>query len=70
MSVEEGQIDFLIIAPLHEEREALLARLPGARRLSPHPEDIAVYHAASIVATFPDDATTNYSVVVTSPLGR
>ena len=69
MSVAEYSTDFLIIAPLAEEREALLALLPNARRLPPHPEDIAIYHLASIAATYPDDTTTTYSAVVTSPLG-
>lgn len=69
MSAASNLIDCLIIAPLAEEREALLALLPGARRLAPHPEDISIYHAASIAAAYPDGTTTTYSLIVTSPLG-
>jgi nucleoside phosphorylase len=60
----EPPIDFLLIAPLPEERDALLARLPGHRRLPPSDDDIRVYYAAEIPAHFPDGQPVTYSAVV------
>ncbi len=62
-------IDFLIIAPLREERDALLALLPSLHPLPPVEGDISVYHAGSMTTTFAGGTTDEYSVVVTSPLG-
>ena len=60
----EPPIDFLLIAPLAEERDALLALLPGHRRLPPSDDDIRVYYAAEIPAHFPDGQPVTYSAVV------
>lgn len=60
----EPPIDFLLVAPLPEERDALLARLPGHRKLPPNDDDIRVYYAAEIPAHFPDGQPVTYSAVV------
>jgi hypothetical protein len=48
--------DFVIVCPLGEERDAILACLPGNRKLAPSDETIWV--------RFPDEADGVYSVVV------
>ena len=62
-------IDFVIITPLAEERDALLARLPGHYRLPPCDEDIRVYYAAELRITFPGGTTGAYSIIV-MPLAK
>jgi nucleoside phosphorylase/tetratricopeptide (TPR) repeat protein len=62
--IAEPPIDFLLIAPLPEERDALLARMPGHRKLPPSDDDIRVYYAAKISAHFPDGQPVTYSAVV------
>jgi len=37
-------VDFLILAPLKEEREAVLAHLGHAQRLQPDEQDVRVYY--------------------------
>ncbi len=64
-----GPVDFLLVAPLREERDALLARLPGHRKLAPSEDDIRVYYAAEVAARFPDGRPVSYSAVVL-PLAR
>jgi len=61
-------IDFVIITPLDEEREALLSKLNQPMRLPPSDDDSNVYYAAQIPVTFPDGTTGTYRVVVTSLL--
>lgn len=56
--------DFVLIAPLPEERDALLARLPGYRKLPPCKDDIRVYYAAQVPAQFSDGRSVSYSAVV------
>ena len=60
----EGPVDFLLVDPLPEERKALLARLPGHRKLPASEDDIRVYYAAEIPAQFPDGRSISYSAVV------
>lgn len=62
-------VDFLIIAPLKEERDAVLAHLESARRLPPDEQDIRVYYQADVVTQFAGGTTGSYRVIVTSPLG-
>ena len=57
-------IDFLIITPLPEEREAVLARLPNHRRLPPSTEDIRVYYSATAKTGLPGDPNGFYSLIV------
>jgi nucleoside phosphorylase/tetratricopeptide (TPR) repeat protein len=65
----DAPTDFLLVAPLPEERDALLARLPGHRKLPPSEDDIRVYYIAEVPARFPDGRPVTYSVVVL-PLAR
>ncbi|MBL8470420.1 MAG: hypothetical protein JNM98_01360, partial [Rhodocyclaceae bacterium] len=63
-----ANIDFLIVTPLQEERDAVLARLPAYRKLPPTADDIRVYYAAEIAARFPDGSPVRYATVLL-PLG-
>ncbi len=69
MTTVAPPIDFLLIAPLREERDTLLALLPSLHPLPPVEGDISIYHAGSMTTTFAGGTTAEYSVVVTSPLG-
>ncbi|KAA6187908.1 5'-methylthioadenosine/S-adenosylhomocysteine nucleosidase [Thiohalocapsa marina] len=60
----ESPTDFLLVAPLSEERDALLARLPGHRKLPPSEDDIRVYYAAQIPAQLADGRPVTYTAVV------
>ena len=62
-------VDFLIIAPLKEEREAVLAHLGNARRLPPDEQDVRVYYQADLATQLADGLAGSYRVIVTSPLG-
>ena len=61
---EPPPVDVVLITPLEEERDAVLAKLAGARQLPPTADDIRVYYAADLPVTFPDDTTATYRVVV------
>ncbi len=65
MSSAFEPIDFLIITALPEERDALLARLPGHRQLPPDADDINVYYRATLPFSRPDGSKGEYSVAVT-----
>jgi nucleoside phosphorylase/tetratricopeptide (TPR) repeat protein len=56
--------DFVIVAPLGQERDALLERLPGHRKLPPSREHVWVHYRAEVPVRFPDGARGAYSVVV------
>jgi nucleoside phosphorylase len=57
-------VDVVLITPLEEERDAVLAKLVGHRQLPPTQDDIRVYYAAELPVTFPDGAAATYRVVV------
>ena len=57
-------VDVVLITPLEEERDAVLAQLDGYRQLPPTPDDIRVYYAAELPVMFPDGTTATYRVVV------
>ncbi|HEX5865564.1 MAG TPA: tetratricopeptide repeat-containing protein [Casimicrobiaceae bacterium] len=66
--------DFVIITPLEEEREAMLAHLGKPNRLPPANDDIRVYYPATIPVTFTnettnEETTSEYEVVLTDLLG-
>jgi len=65
----QAPIDFVIITPLEEERDAMLAHLENPKRLPPSPYDIRVYYPATIPVTFTDGQTDQYKVAVTDLLG-
>jgi len=62
-------VDFLLVAPLAEERLAVLAELPGHRQLPPERNSILVYYRAAVPAYLSDGTEGRYSIVVVSPLG-
>ena len=66
--MSHSQIDFVIITPLAEERDAVLARLPGYRKLRPSEDDIRVYYAADIPVHF--DGTSSHYAVIVVPLAK
>jgi hypothetical protein len=57
-------VDVVLITPLEEERDAVLAQLAGARQLPPTQDDIRVYYAAELPVTFLDGAAATYQVVI------
>jgi nucleoside phosphorylase len=57
-------VDFVIITPLEEERDAVLSKLKGWRKLPPSRRDILVYFVAMLPVEYPDGKKTYYSVVV------
>jgi nucleoside phosphorylase/tetratricopeptide (TPR) repeat protein len=59
-------VDFLIFAPLEEERDAILSKLPGHYRLDADGTDVQVYFEAKIATNRQDDAV--YRILVTSPV--
>jgi nucleoside phosphorylase len=63
------QVDFVIITALEEERDAMLAKLPGYRRLNPTNDDIRTYYKASVEANFAEGEPVTYSIMLTSLLG-
>jgi nucleoside phosphorylase len=62
----ENTADFVIVTALPEERDAVLARLPGARQLPPTVQDIRVYFSADLPVTSPGGVSGSYKVVVAS----
>lgn len=68
-AMPQAPVDFVIITPLAEERDAVLARLPNSRKLPPAPDHIRVYYAATVPAEFPDGTRIEFSVIV-APLAN
>ena len=64
----QSMTDFVIITPLEEEREAMLAHLGKPNRLPPANDDIRVYYPATIPVTFTDGTVSEYEVVLTDLL--
>jgi nucleoside phosphorylase len=62
-------IDFLILTPLPEERDAVLRCLGSFRKLPPLEHDIRVYYASDLPATFSDGSATTYRIAVAPLLG-
>jgi nucleoside phosphorylase len=67
-------VDFVIITPLEDERDAILSHLQdvcGYQKLAPSTEDIRVYYLSEIpVAALTDRSAGKYRVIVTSPSKR
>jgi nucleoside phosphorylase len=57
-------VDFVIITPLREERDAVLRKLKGWRKLPPRKEDIRVYFGAELPVEFSDGTKAKYKVIV------
>jgi nucleoside phosphorylase len=63
LAPEDAPVDFVIIAPLTEERNAVLKQLREYQKLPPSSEDIRVYYCADVATPFG-----SYRVIVTSPM--
>jgi nucleoside phosphorylase len=63
------KVDFVIITALEEERDAMLGKLPGYRRLNPTNDDIRTYYKASVEANFAEGEPVTYNIMLTSLLG-
>jgi nucleoside phosphorylase len=63
-TAEASRVDFLIVTPLSEERDAILALLPSYRKLPPSEIDIRTYYLASVPITLPDGAVSQYTIAV------
>jgi nucleoside phosphorylase/2-polyprenyl-3-methyl-5-hydroxy-6-metoxy-1,4-benzoquinol methylase len=63
------KIDFVLVTALPEERDAVLAKLPGYRKLPPSRNDIRTYFQAELPVTFPDGVTGFYNIIVMPLLG-
>jgi nucleoside phosphorylase len=63
LAADNAPVDFLIIAPLTEERNAVLKQLREYQKLPPSSEDIRVYYRADVATSFG-----SYRIIVTSPM--
>ncbi|MGB8648474.1 MAG: 5'-methylthioadenosine/S-adenosylhomocysteine nucleosidase [Anaerolineae bacterium] len=61
--------DFVLVTALPEERDAVLAKLPGWCKLPPSNEDIRTYFQAELPVIFSDGSTGTYHIIVMSLLG-
>jgi len=68
---QQDQVDVLIIAPLREEREAVLAKLRDAKRL-PRAQHVFIYYEAQVPINGQPSSQPGRRVIVTSPndMGR
>jgi nucleoside phosphorylase len=57
-------VDLVIITPLAEERDAVLSKLKGYRKLPPSKNNIRVYYAAELPVKYSDDTSATYKVIV------
>lgn len=62
-------VDFVIITPLEEERDALLHKLPEYQKNKPSKDDIWTYYSSDLEVTFPDGSQGVYEIVVMPLLG-
>jgi formylglycine-generating enzyme required for sulfatase activity len=65
-SPKNAGVDFVIVTALEEERDALLSKLPGFKRLPPSDDVKNVYYTADVPVVFSDGLAGNYKVVVVS----
>ena len=63
-------IDFVIITALEEEREAVLSKLPFAKKLPPSNEDVRVYYYSQIPVHLSDGSFDTYDIIILSPLDK
>jgi nucleoside phosphorylase len=57
-------IDFVLVTPLAEERDAVLDQLPGYEKVAASQHDIRVYYSAEVPVTVADGQLARYTVVV------
>lgn len=65
----EPPVDFVIVTPLAEERDAVLEQLGDCPRIPPTEQDIRVYYGTDLPVRFPGDAQDSYRIVVMPLLG-
>jgi nucleoside phosphorylase len=58
------RVDFVIVTALEEERDAVLSKLPGYRKLPPTAHDVRVYFHAELPVVYSDETKFSYSIVV------
>lgn len=68
MLVNQRRADFVVITPLEEEREAVLRRLPGARKLPALDDDVHVYYEVWLPLEANQKEEEGYRVIVCSPV--
>jgi nucleoside phosphorylase len=64
MTQELELIDFIIITPLEDERDAVLEQLGSYELLKPDTEDNRVYYRSRLAVDFPDESKDFYNIVV------
>lgn len=69
MEPASGPVDFLIITPLTEEREAVLRRLGRVRRLSASTDDTRIYYAATVRSKAQSVTPQSLRLIVAQPVG-
>lgn len=57
-------VDFIVITPLEEERDALLAKLNSYSRIPPSPDDIRTYFAAELPVQFTDGTSGAFRLII------
>ncbi len=67
--LSDRRIDFVLVTALEEERDAILDKLPGYRKLSPVKNDIRIYFQAELPVIFPGGEAGAYRVIVMPLLG-
>ena len=60
----EPPVDFVIITPLAEERDAVLGKIESYTKTNPTEEDTRVYYTSELKATFPDGSPTIYRIAI------
>jgi hypothetical protein len=58
------RVDFVIVTVLEEERDAVLSKLPGYRKLPPTSQDVRLYFHADLAVVYPDGTKSSYSLIV------
>jgi len=62
-------VDFLIVTALQEERDAVLRKLPGYRKIAPQQDDNCTYFRADLPISFPDNTKGKYGIILLPLLG-
>jgi nucleoside phosphorylase len=68
-SIMQPPVDFVVITPLEEERQAMLAHLGSPKRVPPTHDDVRVYYPVSLPITFTEESKGSYKIVLTDLLG-
>jgi nucleoside phosphorylase/CheY-like chemotaxis protein len=64
LAPQAGQVDFVMVTALEDERDSILGRLFNYRRLPPSDVDVHVYYTADLDTAFPDGSTGTYRIVL------